>query len=58
MRWCVLMQWTGSENWFRCSERFSTREDAEEYGRNEYQQHPTLKAWRVEAAPEDTKGHQ
>ncbi len=52
MQWCVLMQWKGSDNWYRGAARFRTKEDAEEHGWNEYQRHPTMKAWRVEPAPE------
>lgn len=51
--WCVLMQWVGSENWYRGAARFSDKELAEEHARNEYQRHPTMKAWRVEPMPEE-----
>lgn len=56
MQWCVLMQWVGSENWFRAAARFSDKELAEEHARNEYQRHPTMKAWLVEPIPEGRTG--
>lgn len=53
MQWCVLVQWEGSENWFRAAARFSDKESATEYARNEWQRHPTMKAWRVEPASDE-----
>jgi hypothetical protein len=53
MRWCVLMRWDDSGRWYRASARFSTQEEAEEYGWNEWNRHPTMKEYRVEQAPEE-----
>ncbi len=53
MRWCVLMKWDNSGRWYRAAARFPDKELAEEHARNEYQRHPTMKAWRVEPVPEE-----
>ena len=59
MQWCVLMRWDDyTGNWYRGPERFRTKEEAEEHGRNEYQRHPQMKAWRVELTPEGNAGGQ
>lgn len=53
MQWCVLMRWDDyTGNWYRGPERFPTREDAEEYGWNEWQRHPSMKEYRVMPMPD------
>ncbi len=47
MKWCVLMQWEKDGNWFRAAALFPTREEAEEYGWNEWQRHPSMKEYRI-----------
>jgi hypothetical protein len=51
--WSVIVRFDDSGRWYRGAARFSTREDAEEYGYNYYQAHSSVKEYRVVLAPEE-----
>lgn len=50
--WSVIFRYDASGRWYRGAERFSTTEDAEEYGYNCYQAHSSIKEYRIVPAPE------
>lgn len=56
-KFAVLVRMDSSNNWYRGPLRFATREDAEEYGWNEFQRHPSYQEYRVVEMAEEGDGH-